>query len=83
MVVEVKLQSSDDQVFKVPKEVASQSVLIKNILEGSYFSISFFFLTSFSSLLSRLSFPFFLLQILASQTAISLFPMSLAPFFKR
>jgi len=45
MVVEVKLQSSDDQVFKVPKEVASQSVLIKNILEGSYFSISFFFLT--------------------------------------
>jgi len=39
--IEIKLQSSDDQVFKVSKEVAGQSILIKNMLEGL---ISFFFI---------------------------------------
>jgi hypothetical protein len=32
----VKLSSSDNQEFSIPKEVAVQSVLIKNMLEGEF-----------------------------------------------
>jgi hypothetical protein len=39
----VKLESSDKKEFVVPVEVASQSVTIKNMLEGKLLLFFFFF----------------------------------------
>lgn len=35
MVKVIKLKSSDNEIFKVPEEVAKQSEMIKHMLEGS------------------------------------------------